>query len=189
MMKYYAGIGSRETPDHICRIMTNVASALEGDGWILRSGAADGADTAFERGVKIMTNKEIFLPWSGYNARTPGQGVYAGFASFDIGNVAMKVAEHHHPNWAACSQGARKMHSRNVLQIMGPSLEQLSAFVVCWTPNGSGSGGTGQAIRIANACEVPVFDLGKPDLSAVLNEIEDFVESYNLQNPNQGEDQ
>ena len=31
MRKYYAGIGSRETPDHICRIMTNVASALEGD--------------------------------------------------------------------------------------------------------------------------------------------------------------
>jgi predicted Rossmann fold nucleotide-binding protein DprA/Smf involved in DNA uptake len=49
-MKYYAGIGSRETPKEICNKMTEIASLLEKQDFVLRSGGANGADSAFEKG-------------------------------------------------------------------------------------------------------------------------------------------
>ena len=51
-MKYYTGIGSRETPKDIMQLMSKLAYKLASEGYILRSGAAQGADTAFEEWVK-----------------------------------------------------------------------------------------------------------------------------------------
>ena len=50
--------------------------------------------------------------------------------------------------------------ARNALQVLGTDGQTPVDFIMCWTPNGSGSGGTGQAIRIARALNIPVFDLG-----------------------------
>jgi predicted Rossmann fold nucleotide-binding protein DprA/Smf involved in DNA uptake len=66
-MKYYAGIGSRETPKDICLYMTAIAKRLASLGYTCNSGGADGADSAFERGAVI--NRQIFLPWDGFNKR------------------------------------------------------------------------------------------------------------------------
>ncbi|HRY03076.1 MAG TPA: hypothetical protein P5256_08115, partial [Beijerinckiaceae bacterium] len=42
-------------------------------------------------------------------------------------------------------------------------------FVICWTKDARGGGGTGQAIRLARAHGVPVFDLADPQtLASVL---------------------
>lgn len=68
-MEAYAGIGSRDTPEDILRLMAVVAAKREDDGFILRSGGADGADTAFESGVVSSDMKEIYLPWKGFNGR------------------------------------------------------------------------------------------------------------------------
>jgi hypothetical protein len=43
-VKYYAGIGSRETPYHICKMMTDIAKRLSSLDYVCRSGGADGAD-------------------------------------------------------------------------------------------------------------------------------------------------
>ena len=45
-MMIYAGIGSRETPTRVCEVFTEIASWLAGNGYILRSGHAQGADQA-----------------------------------------------------------------------------------------------------------------------------------------------
>ena len=66
-MKYYAGIGSRETPNDICLYMTTIAKKLAKLGYTCNSGGADGADSAFERGAVI--NRQIFLPWDGFNGK------------------------------------------------------------------------------------------------------------------------
>lgn len=50
--KYYSGVDSRKTPPNILDLMTKVAQKLAGQGWVLPSGGADGADSAFETGVK-----------------------------------------------------------------------------------------------------------------------------------------
>jgi len=48
MSVFYTGIGSRETPRHICIYMSKVAKILDKRGYILRSGGAQGADKAFQ---------------------------------------------------------------------------------------------------------------------------------------------
>lgn len=44
MRKSYAGIGSRETPPNMKPLMELIAQKMEEKGYILRSGAAMGAD-------------------------------------------------------------------------------------------------------------------------------------------------
>ena len=56
--KYYSGVGSREVPKEIGELMTKIAVKLEELGYSLRSGAAEGSDSAFSIKVK---NKEIFI--------------------------------------------------------------------------------------------------------------------------------
>ena len=60
--------------------------------------------------------------------------------------------------------------ARNSYQVLGRNLDDPVEFVICWTPGGSGSGGTGQAIRIAKDYQIPVFDLGSPETKLRLEE-------------------
>lgn len=155
----YAGIGSRETPKEIQDLMSIAASQLEENGFILRSGAAPGADTAFERGVRSSQNWEIFIPWSGFQNRTgrernvflPHEGDLQG---------ALDYARKYHPAWNRLTDPVKMLMARNTYQVLGLMLDAPAKFILCWTPKGSGSGGTGQAIRIAKACGIPVFDMG-----------------------------
>jgi hypothetical protein len=45
------------------------------------------------------------------------------------------------------------------MQVLGNYGNDPVEFVICWTSNGKDSGGTGQAIRIAKAFDIPVFNL------------------------------
>lgn len=63
----YAGIGSRETPKSILEFFEYLGELLAKKGFTLRSGAAKGADSAFEKGCdRVSGLKEIFLPWRGF---------------------------------------------------------------------------------------------------------------------------
>ena len=65
----YAGIGARKTPGGVLVLMREVGAILARDGWMLRSGGAEGADSAFEAGAKSAGGaREIFLPWAGLAA-------------------------------------------------------------------------------------------------------------------------
>lgn len=159
-MKYYAGIGSRAVNQEMGMQQAFLAQALSALGYVLRSGGAEGSDTWFEKGHGIITGakKEIYIPWEGFNKRTTReQGVLLPI--FEQHHY--DTAEQFHPNWTACSDGAKKLHTRNLFQVAGLDGATPVEFVICWTPNGSGSGGTGQAIRVAEALGIPVFDLGK----------------------------
>ena len=46
----YAGVGSRATPEPVLDLMRRCATRLEVLGYTLRSGGANGAETAFEEG-------------------------------------------------------------------------------------------------------------------------------------------
>jgi hypothetical protein len=153
-MKFYAGIGSRSAPPSARLEMTMIAKRLEALGYVLRSGGAEGADSAFEAGVKSEYNKRIYLPWRGFNGK---KGIVCG----DDPEWQF-IAKQHHPRWRNLAPAARLLMGRNTAQVIGRGLENDSKFVVCWTPNGLGEGGTGQAIRIARAHGIPVFDLADP---------------------------
>ena len=58
-MKYYTGMGSRRTPPNILAMMTHLARAFAHHGYTLRSGGAQGADSAFALGAG--TKADIYL--------------------------------------------------------------------------------------------------------------------------------
>lgn len=150
MTTYYAGIGSRSTPPHITAGLTRIAERLATRGFTLRSGAAEGADASFEKGAVL---KEIFIPWKGFNGST--DGIVA-----PITTEAVSLTRAAHPAYDRLSPAVRRLMIRNAYQVLGADLNSPVAFVLCWTPGGRGEGGTGQAIRIAKAAGIPVFDLG-----------------------------
>ena len=150
-MYHYTGIGARHTPDDILKQMTTLASNLELTGLTLRSGGANGADSAFEAGISDPKNAEIYLPWHNFN-NNPS-------ALSDIHSEAYEMAKQFHPNWNACSQAARKFPARDCYQILGLDLNTPSDFVLCWTPDGKWIGGTSQALRIAYAYKIPIFNM------------------------------
>lgn len=151
MNKYYTGIGSRETPENILNYMTYLASELEKRKYILRSGGADGADSAFEDGVQEFYMAEIYLPWRNFNNNNS--------PLYNISDEAMSMAKKYHPRWNHLSQGAKKLHSRNCYQVLGYYLTIPSNFIICWTKDGKVSGGTGQALRIAIDNDIPIYNL------------------------------
>lgn len=149
----YTGIGSRQTPDFAQQLMFDVAVYLAERNITLRSGHADGADLAFERGADSVGGpKEIYLPWSGFNGATQHVGPPP--------QAWLDLAAKYHPAWNRCKDGAKKLHARNMPQVLGAQLSNPSMFVICWTINASGSGGTGQALRLANDYRISVFDIG-----------------------------
>lgn len=161
---YYAGIGSMETPPQFMERMKLLSARLAKLGFVLRSGAAPGADTAFEDGCKSVNGEmEIYLPWRGFNGNSS--------SLFNPSNEAAEIASMTHPGWAHCSQAAKKLHARNVHQVMGQDLNTPSAFVVCWTRDGcehgskrsQRTGGTGQAISIASGQGLSIYNLFNND--------------------------
>jgi len=148
-MKYYTGIGSRETPDDILKLMTKIAKYLYHLDYTLRSGGADGADTAFEIGAG--EKKKIYLPWRRFNN--------SDVPFVKIPDEAYKIAAQFHPVWDRLKEYSKHFHARNAMQILGENLNEPTDFVICWTKKGKITGGTGQALRIAIAYDIPIFNL------------------------------
>lgn len=153
-MKYYTGIGSRQTPDNILALILNIAFYFHDKGYILRSGGASGADSAFEAGAG--DKKEIFLPWRGFNK---SKNLF-----IEIPKKAFVIAGEHHPAWDKLKDPVKKLHARNVMQILGRDLQTPSKLVICWTKDGKMIGGTAQALRIAETYKVPIFNLAMEDV-------------------------
>ena len=162
--RVYAGIGSRSTPPAVLDTMERIGRAMARHGWTLRSGAADGADTAFEAGAEHGRGpRQIWLPWPGFNGRTAdGATTRVGINS----QANRDLARQSHPAWHVLRDAAQKLMVRNVHQILGPEpgSSPPSDVVICWTPDGAGEGGTGMAIRLADRHGIPVVDLGAREL-------------------------
>lgn len=155
----YAGIGSRSTPEDVLENMQWSATVLANEGWLLRSGGADGADRAFERGCDIAQGeKEIWLPWKGFN------GSKSSFILPEFGEQfdrAIAIAKSLHPVWERCTTAARRLHARNVLQILGGDFQTVVDRVICWTPDGAIVGGTATALKLAKQMDVEIVNMGR----------------------------
>ena len=134
---YYAGIGSRKTPQSVCDLFTKIAILLKESGYILRSGGAAMADESFEKGAG--SKSEIFRPQH---------------ATIECMNIAQSLI----PWWDNCEEYAKKLHARNVKQVLGKNLDEPAIFVLCWTPGGKEIGGTRTAIVLAKQHNIPVFN-------------------------------
>lgn len=152
MNRYYTGIGSRQTPKEIIVQMIDLASKLANLGYILRSGGAMGADSAFETGCdSVYGNKEIYLPWKNFNNNKSN--------FYGIPEEAFEITRTIHPAWQNLTRGGRNLHARNIMQILGNDLKTPSKFVICWTKNGQLIGGTRTALVLANQYNIPIYNL------------------------------
>lgn len=170
--RYYTGVGSRETPVKIKQQMGYMACELARNGYILRSGGANGADIAFQRGCDIGNTraKEIYIPWASYG---PTDDVLEmGIIVPKMGKKLMGILKNIHPNYENLSVQAKKLHGRNIFQVIGYHKPRVySSFLLCWTPDGAESadqcsiktGGTATAIRMASKLKIPIFNFKNED--------------------------
>jgi hypothetical protein len=169
----YAGMGSRRAPKAVLEAITAAARALAARGYTLRSGGADGCDTAFEAGAGQL--RDIYLPWPGFGPTTRTDH------PLDAHSIptpeAHAIAREHHPGWNALSTISQALLARTSHVILGADLNTPVRFAICWTPDGATTattrttGGTGQAIRICTALEIPVFNIAVPDHAARLHHL------------------
>jgi len=173
-MSSYAGIGARKTPAPILNIMQDLATMLSELGYILRSGGAEGADSAFEAG---SFSSQIFLPWDGFNGKKIKDSVSGGsretVLEYLVPSFNEGLVKRFHPKSSALSSQGLALMSRNSYQVLGSDLRSPSDFVICWTPEGKKVGGTSQAMRIASFYNIKVYNLAiekdHEDLMTMIN--------------------
>lgn len=167
----YAGIGPRQTPQHILEMMVSVAIQLDEQGWMVRSGHARGADQAWAIAHRPQL-REIWLPWNRFNnASEDGRMMHVCPSTPAIEAVA-KLA---HPGWANLTDGSRRLMMRNVAIILGPQLDEPVKFVAYWSPSRKAEGGTGNAVRLASMYGIPSFNIGlEEDQQAMSNLVDQF---------------
>lgn len=190
-MVAYSGIGSRETPDEVLGVMEDAAFRLARIGFTLRSGKAAGADAAFQLGAQryhalfpdISYSKiaEIYIPWKGFKGGDGLSDLYdilpdvldKQYPGYD--EMRWEWVKEVHGGWEKLSQGARKLHERNVHQLFGPNLGDAyvnqSKFVLYYAPEtrtGNPKGGTATAVNLAKKQGIRTLNLLKEDNWVVL---------------------
>lgn len=168
------GIGSRKTPSIVLTQMRNLAEYWSAKGAIFRSGKAGGADEAFQLGAQRSPKSrfEAYIPWAGFtsNPELYNHWDIVGGSDPDAERIAQSI----HPAWHNCSQGARKLHTRNVMQILGQDLQTPSDVVLFWCPltsSGRPTGGTATAVNLAESRGIPCIHLDDPLVNQKLLEI------------------
>lgn len=180
-MRVITIIGSRKTPTEIQGHMRKIAEWCTGKGIVVRSGKAGGADAAaiygcmdaYTRGFGTV-RPEMYVPWAGFGSEDMTN-------SFDINTgsclEASLIAQKIHPAWTRCSDGAKKLHTRNVHQILGVNLDTPSDVVLYWCTEvaGAPTGGTATAVNLAKAygctCINMLHDSWKQQLKTQLVEL------------------
>lgn len=188
---YWTGIGSRETPEDILRLMTILGKTLTDFGWVLRSGGAQGADTAFYEGCKLSENFEraksmVYISWNGMKSgdtklwHNPALGLYDA-TRYPTWEEANQIALKTRGSFERLGKGGIAHHTRNVFQIQGHHLDTLSKFVICWAipvgKTGAVKGGTATAVKLARQCKVEVINLYTDE---GYNRAVDFLDKHNV---------
>jgi hypothetical protein len=166
------GIGARSTPQEFLELFEALGQEAQIRGWHVRSGHADGADYAFELGAK--ENCIVYLPWKSFNSDKP---VLGESVCVDLREDVMEMIYRHEPYAMECNIGVKRIKARNVYQVLGVDLQKPSDVVVCWTPEGKITGGTGLAMKIAIKAGVPIINVGAWDTPATLKRVIEAIES------------
>jgi hypothetical protein len=159
----YTGIGSRKTPGNILKLMQSIGYRLGSLGIRLRSGGAEGADSAFEAGARHSIKEQhgleplIYLPYPGFR----GKSGITFAPNSQSWKEATRIIRDLHPAWDRCSDFAKKAHTRNAFQVLGSNLDSPSHFLVFYAEVSRGEiqGGTRTAVVLAQKFQIPCFNL------------------------------
>ena len=189
-IKRIAFIGSRKLaePAHneAAKLFYHVAKTCAELGHIIRSGGASGADYIAELAYFDAINAttadadqvEIYVPWKNFQAtrgiNNPLHHLHVIPSDPALVQRANEMVYNTHPNPRALSQGALKLHSRNMNQVFGLDLNTPIDLCICWTEHGIKSGGTASAITLCERNNIPVFNLGQPNAQNVLDALNNY---------------
>ncbi len=158
---YYTGIGSRKTPEEICILEQRIACFFKTK-LKMRSGGAEGSDSAFEEGID-NGNMEIYLPWKTFGNRdlTKKHFHVLREMKFKIIQKAMMLVKLIAPYWGKLSHAVMQLYTRNMFQILGMDLCTPSAFVIYYAPPDKETikGGTRIAVELAWQLGIPTCNL------------------------------
>lgn len=168
--RIYTGVGARSTPPEILNLMRKLGKRLAELGHTLRSGAASGADTAFEEGCMAANGRaEIYVPWRTFQLPgvIPAARILPTPQEFE---PAFELIAAHHPAWTRLKDSVRRLHGRNAMECLGLRLDSPSNFGICWTPDGctgaatrtAKTGGTATAIVLCEHLGIPMVNLANP---------------------------
>lgn len=145
--KIYTGIGHRQIPEEIFALFKKISTELAKRGFILRSGGAVGADSAFEEGCdSAKGKKEIYLPWRNFN-NNPS-------LLYDVSTQCVAYAREIIPNFKNMKSGTQLLTARNIYQIMGQDLKTPTDLVICYC---SRNGGTANALKMAKYFDIKMI--------------------------------
>lgn len=157
-----ACIGSRELSWEELSVCKRLGRVISLNGGEIHSGNAPGADQAFAQGGNEVNPESVHLhlPWPSFEKDKIVRGNHVHLLeSHPAGEEKLRsVAARFHPVWPRLSQGARKLHTRNV-SILFPGIRERVDLVLAWPSNRPGGGGTGQGLRIAEGYGIPIEDL------------------------------
>lgn len=169
-MRYWTGVGSRSITKEEQELAVYVAETITRRfGMVLRSGAAEGADTAFQKGVCNVNPKycQIWTPWNNFRPKEQ----HTGFPSCSYTTPTTEMFEKAReafistgiiPWFDRMKQGAQKLHGRNFYQVRGGYGEPLSKvciYIADEDDNGEVSGGTRSAVLLARHYKIPTYNL------------------------------
>lgn len=173
----YAGVGSRDTPDGVLELMRRFGKAAGEAGWTLRSGGAEGADSAFEFGCdQAEGRKRIFYATEGDIEESGNPNGHHGVAAHP---EHLRTVDQYHPKPSLLSGYVQRLMARNSAQVLGFNLDRPANLLVCWTPDGATSwehtskstGGSGQTIRIACDYGLVVSNLYWPESRSLIKSL------------------
>jgi hypothetical protein len=183
-IRYYSGVGSRETPVEIMNRMSRLGTALCDMGYRGRSGLAPGADLSFYQGAQLSQRfDEIgfdnYLP-NEWIFRKPEFGGFIPDENKRIFNAklfsnyekARELALEARGSFNGLKNGGIELHCRNSYQVLGHELIHPSKILICYAkPIGAAnykekckvSGGTNTAVQIAYKYNIEVVNLWWPE--------------------------
>ena len=145
----YAGIESRNTPDHIVVLIESLGRAFAEAGWTLRTAGAASAESAFERGCAAVDGRTevVALP------ACPAE-------------VASTNAESWWPEtllpWGLLSAKTRALLAQGTRQILGPELNTPAKFVAYWKAMDARAFELEHTLEVAAAHAVPCVRIEQP---------------------------
>lgn len=140
---FWTGVGSRERPKEIARLIVVIPRTISLYGKTLRTGDASGCDSDFTKGC--MSGKGKIQVFSAADCTPAAQAISASI-----------LGERH---WSNCKPSSRLLLGRNSMQVLGKNLDSPTSFVICYTKDGESVGGTKVAIELAKSRKIPVYNL------------------------------
>lgn len=163
--------------------MQKIAEFCSSNNIIIRSGKAQGADASAIYGCMDAQNKniintvpEMFIPWENFGKKDMCRD-WDIFVEDDITNnyhsQAMLIAENIHPKWEACSPIAKLLHTRNVFQILGKTLNIKTQLVLYWCKErkGNPTGGTATAVNLAKKYNIITINILHDNWKIILHKV------------------